>query len=319
MAGEIAKTLAAPARTARGEARFAASSADSALRLRCADNLYALIGHAPAGPHRGDLAALGRALAALPVQAVCAQAGLQLMGLRAHVSASRSGKHSYSRFEAAAAVLPALCAALPLVPGTPEAHDVAFRLDIDGNQASFSVKLTDAAFRFRGLRQFSSAAIRPTIAAALIRLTDPQADDVFLDPFCGSGTILSERLSLPHAQVLGGDTDEAALAAAAQNTAGRVRLQRWDALALPLDTGSVTAIATNPPWGNQIALADSAELYHGFLREARRVLSPGGRLVVLSDRTDDMAAALAACGLPEPQPLIVSLHGTLCRVWSLQV
>lgn len=318
LAAEVLQRLSAPVRTARGEARFQ-GTVNTALELRCADNLYALLGETPAGPHRADLAPLGRALAALPVRERCAEACIALQGLRAHVSASRTGRHSYSRFEAAAAVLDALCSAHGMIPGLAESHDVAFRLDIDGSRATLSVKLTDAAFRFRGQRSFSAAAIRPTIAHALVRLSQPRADDVFLDPFCGSGTILSERLSLPHHVVLGGDSDAQALAVAAQNTSGQAQLAQWDAGALPIESASVDAIVTNPPWGNQIAVSDSAALYLAFLREVVRVLRPGGRLVVLSDRADDMAAAAQACGVALPEPLTLSLHGTLCRVWIIML
>ena len=315
LTAEIEQRLSTPARTARGEARFHGAVGE-ALQLRCADNVYTLLGETPAGPHRASLPALGQALAALPVRERCAQAGIALPGLRSHVSASRRGKHSFSRFEAAAAALAALCPALGCIPGTAEAHDVAFRLDVDGNRATLSVKLTDAAFRFRGQRAFSAAAIRPTIAHALVRLSQPRDSDVFLDPFCGSGTILCERLSLPHKAVLGGDWDAQALTAAAQNTSGQAQLAQWDAGALPLESASVDAIVTNPPWGNQIAVQDSAALYHAFLREAQRVLIPGGRLVVLSDRAEDMDAAAKKCGIALPQPLTLSLHGSLCKIWT---
>ncbi len=314
LADEVAERLGAAARAARGQVRWA-GEVPGALALRCADNLYAIIGEVPAGPHRADLPALGRALAALPVAEVCEAVGVVLAG-RLHVSASRTGRHSYSRFEAADAARGALCAVLGLLPGTPDDHDVALRLALEGDRALLSLKLTDAAFRFRGERVFAAAAIRPTIAHAMVRLTVPGPADVFLDPFCGSGTLLAERLTLPHGAVLGGDKDGDTLAVAARNTGGQAALAQWDARALPLADASVDAIATNPPWGRQIAVEDSAALYHAFLGEALRVLRPGGRLVILTDRTDDLGAAAQAWGLALPAPRMVSLHGTLCGLWA---
>jgi hypothetical protein len=81
LAAEALQRLLAPACAARGEARFQ-GTVNAALELRCADNLYALLGETPAGPHRADLVPLGRALATLPVRERCAEAGIALQGKR---------------------------------------------------------------------------------------------------------------------------------------------------------------------------------------------------------------------------------------------
>jgi 23S rRNA G2445 N2-methylase RlmL len=63
----------------------------------------------------------------------------------------------------------------------------------------------------------------------------------------------------------------------------RVALQQWDARRLPLATGSVPMVATNPPWGRKVAVeAMMARFYARLGREVARVLSPGGRAVVLT-------------------------------------
>lgn len=149
------------------------------------------------------------------------------------------------------------------------------------------IRLTTRHQRHREKIAHIPASLRPSVAAALVFLSKPQPDDVFLDPFCGAGTILIERAVVERYKLLlGGDTSPTALAASAENIGERykpVELHRWDAAELPIDDGSVSAIATNPPFGKQIGSAtDNAILYPKFLAQAHRVLEPGGRLVVLT-------------------------------------
>ena len=122
-----------------------------------------------------------------------------------------------------------------------------------------------------------AAALRPTIAAAMVMATRPADEDVFLDPMCGSGTILLERaLAGRHGLLLGGDIDPAAVKAAQANFGPRhkpVRIAKMDARALPLEDASVDVVAANLPWGRQIARS---------LKEMVRVLRPGGRVVLLT-------------------------------------
>ena len=56
------------------------------------------------------------------------------------------------------------------------------------------VRLSDNEMRHRDYLPASvPASLKPTVAYAMITLTEPAADDVFLEPMCGAGTILIER------------------------------------------------------------------------------------------------------------------------------
>ncbi len=60
-------------------------------------------------------------------------------------------------------------------------------------------------------------------------------------------------------------------------------LQRWDARRLPLASGSVPMLATNPPWGRKVGIeAMMSRFYARLGAEVARVLAPGGRAVVLT-------------------------------------
>ncbi len=316
LAQEIAERLGARASAERGRALFDAD-ASASLALRCADNLYGFVGQVRTGLHRADLPDLARSLARLPLKETISQLSpLDVSPALVHLSASRSGKHSYSRFEAAEAVLPALCRAAGGMQGDAERHTCALRLEIEGDRARLFVKYTSAEFRFRGARTFSAAATRPTIAHALVRLTLPDAADRFIDPFCGSGTILSERACYPAHSILGGDIDPAAVMAAKENAKG-CQVQVWNALALPLDDASTDAIATNPPWGKQIAVKDDAALYRGAMVEIVRILTPGARAVLLTDREGALLAACKHLGTEAEKLATLSLHGTLAGIWRI--
>jgi tRNA G10 N-methylase Trm11 len=136
------------------------------------------------------------------------------------------------------------------------------------------------------------ASLRPSMAAAMVFLTEPQPGDTFLDPLCGSGTILLERLyQAPAVAILGGDIEPERVAAARQNLSGvpnnykkiPVTIRQWDAQRLPLENASVDKIATNLPFGKQIAVQQElGDLYSALFQEMERVVKPGGRIVLLS-------------------------------------
>lgn len=296
------------------------TSLDHLWRLGFVDNVYLFLDQLPIGPHKVDLAAFGKALEALPSSAFSPVLPLE-QGLRYRltVSASRSGKHSYSRFDVAQAAKDALCRRRCFLPGEPEAHDLSLRVDVQDGLATVCLKLSSAAFRFRGEgRGFSAGAIRPAIANALVLLTQPKGDDVFLDPFCGSGTIAFERAQLPARRVLASDISPEALEIARQNLPVAVRLQRCDARSLPHKDASIDAIASNIPWDVQIQVDDLLALYVDFLREAGRLLKPGGALVLLTDKQEALETACRKTGWHADRLALLSLHGLHPGIFRLR-
>ena len=172
----------------------------------------------------------------------------------------------------------------------PEGEFVELWLNHFGYDAVLGLRLTSAAMRHREYqRQHLPAALRPSVAAAMAWLSRPAAEDVFLDPLCGAGTILIERaLSGWHRLLLGGDISAGALAAAAENIGPRHKprqLFHWDANALPLADQSVNKVATNLPFGVQMSSpGELPALYRQIASELGRVLTPGGLAVTLSAR-----------------------------------
>jgi 23S rRNA G2445 N2-methylase RlmL len=204
------------------------------------------------------------------------------------VIARKAGSHSYRRVDMQTAVERALAARFPAWRLVEDDAWLEIWGSLVGARFLAGIRLSDHSMRQRDYRAVSlPAALKPTIAAAMVQLTDPAPDDVFLDPMCGSGTILIERaLAQRYRLLLGGDRDPAAVEATLENIGPRykpIEVRRWDAAHLPLESGSVSALATNLPFGKQIGSAEeNRTLYPALLAEWVRVVQPGGRLVLLT-------------------------------------
>lgn len=204
-------------------------------------------------------------------------------------------------------------------------EDVEIWANLVGFDFICGLRLSDASMRHRDYKTAHVAAsLRPSVAAAMVWLTDPQPGDVFLDPLCGAGTLLVERgLAGRHALLLGGDLDDAARRAAAQNIGPRHKprqLLKWDAGRLPLASGCVDKVATNLPFGKQIGSHQrNAGLYRVVFRELDRVLRPEGSAVVLSSETDLIKDTLRRFkGLQIVRGYSITILGQRARVYLIE-
>ncbi len=208
-----------------------------------------------------------------------------------------SGKHVYMRKHAREALAKGLAGHLPASWRQAEENaSVEVWLTIQGETAFCGLRLSTREMRHRNYKiEHIPASLRPTVAASLIRLTGFGPGMVVVDPMCGAGTIAAELLELLRShrgqgvQVLAGDFDRAALSAADVNLRRMppALLARWDARQLPLASGSVDRVVSNPPFGKQ--LLDPEEigpLYRAMVAEYDRVLKPGGRAVLLVSDLD---------------------------------
>lgn len=209
------------------------------------------------------------------------------------------GKFEYSRKDLTATVWRSLKQRYPR--WTPVADDaqVEFWANLLGSTFLLGARLSDRTMRHRFERKVElPASLRPSVAAAMVFLTNPQPGDVFLDPMAGSGTILYERMQAgKFARLLGGDIDQERVDAARKNVRGSRKkpgpgdpqpdIRQWDARKLPLEDASIDKIATNLPFGKQLRGAQTpAKLYPPVLAELQRVVRPGGRIVLLTSEYD---------------------------------
>ncbi len=205
------------------------------------------------------------------------------------VVSQKSGTHDFRRVDAGQAVTDALRRSMPRsLRHVEDDADVEFWLWLSGSELLIGLRLSDATMRHRSYkREHLPASLRPTIGAAMSWLARPTAQDIVLDPLCGTGTIVIERALLaPFDRVIGGDIRDEAVAMARRNARSAdvmATWKVWDARSLPFDEASVTRILTNLPFGKQIGTHETnVDLYAALIQEFGRVLTPDGLMVTLT-------------------------------------
>ena len=207
------------------------------------------------------------------------------------------GEHGYRRADAREAFSAGLEGIIP--DGWHFSNENAWIeiwLTIRAQTAVCGVRLSDRTMRHRTYKlEHIAASLRPTVAAAMVRLAGIGPGMTVVDPMCGAGTILAESADIARQRrgdpvhILGGDIDPNALFVATQNIQkqGPISLARWDATDLPLASGSVDRIISNPPFGKQLSTPTLVGgLYAAAAAEWDRVLKPGGRAVLLAMEQD---------------------------------
>jgi 23S rRNA G2445 N2-methylase RlmL len=187
--------------------------------------------------------------------------------------------------------------------------DTNLRFFIEHEIAFVGMRLATAPLYKRAYKEeHRPGSLKPSVAAALLFLAQVSPHHSVLDPCCGAGTILIEAASLG-AKAIGGDADGAAVAAARRNAVAagvQIDVQTWDARALPLDNASIERIVTNLPWGRQVEVDSAlAQFYQESCAEMERVLTPDGRIVLLTSHPDLVTFA----NLTLETPIEISLFG----------
>jgi tRNA (guanine6-N2)-methyltransferase len=309
--------------TRSGLAFFDAPDPRPLVRLRCPEDLFAAVGYARGiAPDEHGLEAARRLARTAPFVEQALDSRVQVTpGSRAgrrlsfRVLVRAVGDHQFRRVDLARA----------LERGIGERGDRRWRAQADGevefwatllqDELTLALRLSDDRMRQRDYKvAHFPGSLRPSVAAAMAWLSEPQDDDVVVDPLCGAGTILIERAHLGrYRMLLGGDHDAAVLAAARENIGPRykpIELRLWDAVALPLEDASISRVIVNLPWGRRIGShADNRRLYPRLMREFRRVLVAGGRLVMLSGEINLLRESMARSDLTATTVLPVTILG----------
>jgi tRNA (guanine6-N2)-methyltransferase len=294
--------------------------------IRTADNLFLHLGEVEAGPTRRDLPDLAASIASLPALEPILGGRPEVRGSGFVVNASRRGQHTWSRFEAGSMIADAIATRYPdwpdltgIIAGGQGAGGrgvrvaVELRADVEGDRATVSWRLTPPLFRFRGPnRGFARASLLPTVAHALTLMSDPHPKDRFLDPFAGSGTIVTERASRAATSVTGLEIERQVAAVARSNSPEGVCLVVGDARAMPLDSGSIDTIVTNLPFGRQVLDDESIPaLYTSAAREFARVLAngPQAQVIALTTRVPEAVDAMTTAGFSAEIVATLGLNG----------
>lgn len=159
----------------------------------------------------------------------------------------------------------------------------------------------------RPARDNRSGMLPPKLAQIMINLALTPSPyqgegrgEVILDPFCGSGTIITEAMLMGYRQIIGSDISTKAVADTKNNISWiknnyelqitNYKLFNADAKELSniLPTDSIDAIVTEPYLGPQRGKFDIVrtikeleQLYTKSLMEFKKILKPGGKIVMI--------------------------------------
>jgi len=152
----------------------------------------------------------------------------------------------------------------------------------------------------RPARDDRSGMLPPKLAQIMINLSGANNDSVILDPFCGSGTILTEAMLMGYTHIIGTDISNKAITNTKTNidwTKNNFKLQITNYKLLNADAtqiskhlapDSVDAIITEPYLGPQRGRieiekikSELEKLYSKSLEEFKKILKPGGRIVMV--------------------------------------
>jgi len=174
------------------------------------------------------------------------------------------------------------------------------------------VKLSERDYG-RPKRDMRAGMLPPKLGRILINLSETNTTDVLYDPFCGSGTILSEAVSMGYEHLIGSDIDLAAIERSRENVDwvkkkfidknhwfknGNLEFFKCDVRALPVEKlrqKNISVIVTEPYLGKPLYGNESekwlinqatelAKLYVEAFEQFAKILSPNGRVVFISPR-----------------------------------
>ena len=154
------------------------------------------------------------------------------------------------------------------------------------NNVSLMFRLSDKTLKYRSKEPPKlRAALRPTIAAAMVQLANLDDNHTVLDPFCGTGTLLLEcRSQFPKARLSGSDQSSEAVATAAKRLGGNASIRRAALDELTHAPGAFDRILTNLPWGKQVPIQD--DVYSAGVAQMLDWVVDDGMVVLLTPRSD---------------------------------
>lgn len=136
--------------------------------------------------------------------------------------------------------------------------------------------------------------LAPELAYIMCLLSDPNKNDVFLDPFAGYGSIPNQRFLFPHKFIIANELDKKTRSKLKQNLHPNIKIEGQDALNLNmLKENSVDKIVTDPPWGVYEKILSVPRFYEQMLKEFNRILKPNGTIVILTAQKEIMDELLA--------------------------
>ena len=241
-----------------------------------------------------------------------------------HVRASRGGRHPFSSDDAKRAVALGVAAGSGLRGACRLEHQLHLDVRVHHESVWAGLRLLNtrqeaaAAAEAAPSRELSVTTLNATIAHAMLRVLQPSAGSLVVDPMAGCGTLPQLGCAAQCDRgapcfFIAADCSPVAAAKSRANLRGGALCDvvLWDATRLPLRSGIVDHFVSDLPFGKRLgSKAENRQLYPESLEQMRRALRPApprgvasrleaARLVLLSaDRHALTTAVRAARGRP---------------------
>lgn len=186
----------------------------------------------------------------------------------------------------------------------------------------FGLKLADISptpFMLRRPRKrpfFHPSAMPAKLARCMVNLAKPKKDDLFLDPFCGTGSFLIEA-GLLGCRVLGFDAKKRMVRGSLRNlrffNIEFEGLAVADAKHLPLT--KVDCIVTDPPYGRSASTMGytTKKIIQDFLAMSTDRVEKRQRICIAAPKTVNIREIAETLGLKHVQSYFVYVHRSLTR------
>ena len=152
----------------------------------------------------------------------------------------------------------------------------------------------------RPARDDKSGMIPPKLALIMLNLAQVEHKDIILDPFCGSGTIITEAMLCGYKNIIGSDISQKAINDTNENIKWtknnfdinianiRTYNQPADKISKNIKPNSINAIITEPYLGPQRGkiniqktISELEKLYTNALIEFKKILKSDGKIVMI--------------------------------------
>ena len=198
------------------------------------------------------------------------------------------------------------------------------------NEIWFSIRREGFAFcgELISKREFTEknlnkGELRPEIAYLICCFADIKQEDTVLEPFCGYGSIpvqLAKKFRFEKLYVSDIDEEKAGLTGSRkQLSLPNVDCRTADALSLShIEDKSISLVITDPPWGFYEDIGDIKDFYKKMFKSFDRVLTDGGRMVILSARKEELEETAAASGFKIKNSLHTLVNGKKAGVFYIE-
>lgn len=198
------------------------------------------------------------------------------------------------------------------------------------NEIWFSIRREGFAFcgELISKREFTEknlnkGELRPEIAYLICCFAGIKTEDTVLEPFCGYGSIpvqLAKKFRFEKLYVSDIDDEKTGLTASRkQLSLPNVDCRTADALSLShIEDKSVSLVITDPPWGFYEDIGDISDFYKKMFKSFDRVLTDGGRLVILSARKEELEQTAVDSGFKIKNSLHTLVNGKKAGVYYIE-